>query len=101
MRLAQMPMGSTVPVPHMALIRPIERVYEWLDTVKYTFIYDVNVSDAERFERIHRDKYGRYLASEEAKYVRMKSLEKKLRKAKSSDAVALAMSMVEPSSLCR
>lgn len=84
-RSVSTPLGTTIPVSHMALVRPIKRIYRWLDSEKYAFIYDESVSDAERFERIQRDKYRRYYALQNAQKARIDSLQKEIRELKERD----------------
>lgn len=57
MRTTTHPMGGNIPVMHMALVRSVDRIYDWLDREKYTFIYDRTVPKAVRFETIQADKY--------------------------------------------
>ena len=42
-------MGS-VPIPHMGLFIPIDRVYKWLEEEKYNFIYDLSVDEKTALE---------------------------------------------------
>jgi len=42
-------MGS-VPIPHMGLFIPIDRVYKWLEEEKHNFIYDLSVDEKTALE---------------------------------------------------
>ena len=42
-------MGS-VPIPHMGLFIPIDRVYKWLEKERYNFIYDSSVNEKTALE---------------------------------------------------
>lgn len=66
-RQVSTPEGLSVPVSHMALVRPIQRIYGWLDSVGYRFIYDPTVSDEFRYEAIQRERYKRHFESKRTK----------------------------------
>lgn len=76
MRVTNQPMGPRVPVMHMALVRPVSRIYSWLKHENHAFIYDQTISDAERFERIQQDKYTHYFAQKTEKDVARQHIRK-------------------------
>ena len=42
-------MGS-VPIPHMGLFIPVDRVYKWMEEERYDFIFDSSVNEKEALE---------------------------------------------------
>jgi hypothetical protein len=80
MRVTNVPMGPRVPVAHMALVRPISRIYDWLKSEEYAFIYDKTVPDTVRYETIQRDKYMRHFALKREQEKNIEVLEKKIKK---------------------
>jgi len=55
-------------LPHMGLIRPINRIYDWLDTIGYGFLYNENYSSATRFAVIRAESDGlKFAARDQAR----------------------------------
>jgi len=62
-------------LPHMGLIRPVNRIYDWLDTIGYGFLYEKDCSDAVRSAVIREESDGAKFADRDY----MRALEKQLK----------------------
>ena len=43
-------LGGSIPITHMGLFIPIDRVYKWLEEERYNFIYDLSVDEKTSLE---------------------------------------------------
>ena len=61
-------------VTHMGFIRPLGRIYDWFDTVGYTFLYDKSVTTSAKFAIIRKDADTQRLQSADEKKIMLNKI---------------------------